>query len=308
MNRRSGFSLVELLAVIAIIGLLIGLLLPAVQAARESSRRSTCANNLRQLALGCMQYESSQGHFPSGGWGFQWTGDPDAGLGQTQPGGWSFQVLSFIEQTPLFTMGSDGVVASNSTQRESARDRGGIAVATFACPTRRSATRLPCTSGVYQNMARIDTSGGIDYAANGGTNSPAQTFGGSGSGSKGYPQMVEDCRATGIVFPCSRITPAHIRDGLSTTVLLGEYYRNPDDYGTAIASIYGGHSLVVALNGLAQDRAGVTTGNFGSGHATNCSFAFCDGAVRPIRYDIAPTVRFRLLHRDDRETVNLDGL
>ena len=97
-RRRAAFSLVELLTVIAIIAVLVGLLLPAVQSARESSRRSSCANNLKQLALGCLSYDSSQGHFPSGGWAWQWTGDPDAGLGPQQPGGWAFQVLPFIEQ------------------------------------------------------------------------------------------------------------------------------------------------------------------------------------------------------------------
>jgi prepilin-type N-terminal cleavage/methylation domain-containing protein len=316
LRRRAAFTLVELLTTIAIIAVLIGLLLPAIQSARESSRRTACANNLKQLALGCLAFVESQGHFPSGGWGFQWTGDPDAGLGQTQPGGWSYQILPFIEQQALFAMGTDGVVprtvptsitGNSATQRNGSRDRGGIPVAAFVCPSRRGVSALRCDSGAYQNMASITVSAGIDYAANGGTNSPANTFGGGNSGATGFPHLAEVCASTGIVFPCSRITPAHVRDGLSLTVLLGEYNRNPDTYDSAIASIYGGHSLVVALNGFAQDRAGVaSTGNFGSTHATNGHFAFCDGAVRPIGYDIATPTRTSLLHRNDRAPTSMD--
>ncbi|MBQ2682463.1 MAG: DUF1559 domain-containing protein [Thermoguttaceae bacterium] len=87
--RRKGFTLVELIVVIAIIGLLIGLTIPAVQAAREAARRAQCANNLKQLGLAVLNYHDTLGSFPAGCWGSEMStcvyangtspSDPDGG-------------------------------------------------------------------------------------------------------------------------------------------------------------------------------------------------------------------------------------
>ena len=105
-RRFTGFSLLELLVVIAIIGLLIQMLLPAVQSAREAARNLNCKNNLRQLAMAALNHESTHGHFPSGGWGRLWTGDPDRGIGAKQPGSWCYQLLPYVEQQDLYNWGA----------------------------------------------------------------------------------------------------------------------------------------------------------------------------------------------------------
>src|SRR2546423_719309 len=98
-NPRSAFTLVELLVVIAIIGVLVALLLPAVQAAREASRRSSCSNNLKQLSLAMLNYEDTFKALPGGvgRWGCCW-------------GTWQVRVLPFMEQGVLSNLyiNSDG--------------------------------------------------------------------------------------------------------------------------------------------------------------------------------------------------------
>lgn len=110
-KKKDAFTLVELLVVIAIIGVLISLLLPAVQAAREASRRMSCANNLKQLGLAMQNHHASRNRFPSGYESFPTNGDPgsvpawarlDAETWDAGPGwGWGAQLLPYIEQSTI---------------------------------------------------------------------------------------------------------------------------------------------------------------------------------------------------------------
>lgn len=94
-RSRGAFTLVELLVVIAIIGVLVALLLPAIQSAREAARRSQCGNNLKQIGLGMLNYESARKHFPPGQY-------RPAGIKDKHALGWAVWHLPYIEQQNLF--------------------------------------------------------------------------------------------------------------------------------------------------------------------------------------------------------------
>jgi prepilin-type N-terminal cleavage/methylation domain-containing protein/prepilin-type processing-associated H-X9-DG protein len=116
IRKPLGFTLVEMLVVIAIIGVLIGLLLPAVQAARESARRSSCQSNLRQMALAVLQHESIHNSLPLGTTGFP-NGEISGKRGSNSLS-WQYFILPFIEQLDLF---EKAAVQSGETQDSAER-------------------------------------------------------------------------------------------------------------------------------------------------------------------------------------------
>ncbi|MBN1853988.1 MAG: DUF1559 domain-containing protein [Pirellulales bacterium] len=312
-TRPSAFTLVELLVVIAIIGILVALLLPAVQAAREAARRSECSNKIKQLALAAINHAETHKFLPSGGWGWNWVGDPDRGFGERQPGGWTYSVLPYMEEDALWSMGegvTDAALKRRLLSEMNAQQPGG-----FICPSRRTVKPTGVkTHWAPHNCNFIDTSGKSDYAICIGDALQADYMGFSGPSS--YSQG-DDLDST--VWPadddprsdhffngvCSirrEIKLSQIIDGTSKTYLFGEKYLRPESYdgvGSSGSSTYDygdNETIFCGFNRDYQrstyyeplpDRPGaILSDGFGSAHPGALNMAMCDGSVHTVSYDV----------------------
>ena len=241
---QRGFTLVELLVVIAILSILVALLLPAIQAARESARMAQCKNNLRQIGLGILHYENTKQEFPAGGWSSSWTGDPNVRTGSRQPGGWIYQSLPYLEQRSIANIGlglTGGDLITTLSQQ------GKAVISLFNCPSRRPAQLYPVEDSITWNFMPLDHAAKTDYAANGGSTVRVNR---SSAPTRGIPFVYSDCRGeypncrwmnsqswiefnwNGIVGDHSGVQMQQITDGSSRTLLTGEkwlfelYYHN----------------------------------------------------------------------------------
>lgn len=328
-QKRNAFTLVELLVVIAIIGILIGMLLPAVQYVREAARKTSCANSLRQQALALHNYESTYEMFPSAlclGEGFGWG---DASLErEVPPGGyddfgfpnagplwsWSMRIAPYIDFGALY---EDADLGAWPWWQQLPGNRGdvvGVRCPIFLCP---SDVR---NSAVWRNGA--------------GHEAMVTSY----LGVNGRNQFKETGGQDGILYVNSQVTFGNITDGSSNTLLIGE--RPPSDnllYGWQWAGIgaspsgswFGTTDVVLGVHehatlpgtgtpvtdyfrpGEASDPSNLHRYHFWSSHPGGGQWAFADGSVRFLRYAIDNpggvelTLLEKLASRFDGEMVDL---
>ncbi len=323
---RRAFTLVELLVVIAIIGILIALLLPAVQAAREAARRSQCTNNLKQIGLAFHNFQDTHGKLPNGAR----DGDHripsalDACCRSTTRYGWSwsYQILPFIEQPAVYDLSSDSndpSPPSESVYNTKETTVAGTAITTYYCPSRR----IPkLHSSSYK----------CDYAGNAGERIPGGNIRQSGSsGQKGV--VIQTDR--------DKIRIELIKDGSSNTIMVGEKALNPASqgseggdnerwnnagwdedvirYGAALYNnvTYGlppisdndAPKTVNSVWTTIVDKGGYAWGQwhpfFGSTHPGGTNFCLADGSVRLITETVDDKVFRRLSLANDGEAVEV---
>lgn len=332
-RARAGFTVIELLVVLAVIGVLIALLLPAVQQTRESARRSQCQNHLKQIALATVQFEEINGAFPPARIQPRPNEtDPALECGGEEPT-WLIRILPWLDAASQY---SQWELYNPFRLHDDAQRNANLAV--FLCPTRRSMSQaigkrtfsisgtvttitLPCGCPltVTKGGTQEEVTGAVgDYAGNHGDLSPGAWgsstdlwFGGNGTGViiSSRAQCLNDQPVNWI----DRIRNADITDGASNTFLagelhvragkLGEFPENPPMYDGdyfGAASRIGGPTMPLAL-GSRDTTASMLA--FGSWHEGICNFALCDGSVRAVNSRVSTRTLGYLCNRHDNEVI-----
>jgi prepilin-type N-terminal cleavage/methylation domain-containing protein len=314
---RGAFTLVELLVVIAIIGVLVALLLPAVQAARESARRMSCSNNLKQSSLSSHGYHDVYNVLPPSRL------DHRGGLT------WAVQLLPYLEQdnffklwdiTRLYYDQGANVTAGDVIRR--------TPVKAYLCPSRqRPGAALSITGDTpdtpfsgARSPPDYYTGAVSDYAACIGNDTTPESSGIAGEGGNGafsvalipwiYVRTPTTGGPPGILGPQKSMTRfSNITDGLSNTFFIGEKHIRLGQFGNGNSegdgSVYNGDVLSFharaagTSNPLALGPTERFRTQFGSYHPGICQFAFGDGSVRAIPVNITPSILNALAQRDD---------
>jgi prepilin-type processing-associated H-X9-DG protein len=307
-------TLVEMLVVIALVGVLCGLLLPAIQGARESARAAICRNHLRQIALAISLFETTQRSFPPA----RFAGRPDDPAPVDPGPTWVLRVLPWLEEGAAADTWEPG--RPYGSQPEAIRQ---LVVPTLLCPTRRSpGTALlpteelpplaaPC--GCLFPGRQVAGGGLTDFAGNQGDLTPVSgapdgdfTMGGNGTGT-----IVSSRSLPGTLRWRDQVRARDVSDGMSRTLVAGELHvrrplvLRPPDCGPALDGSSFHHMTRVGgpggplAAGPDDEVGGMASVVFGSWHPGACHVAYADGRIVSLSPALDPTILGRLCNRRD---------
>jgi prepilin-type N-terminal cleavage/methylation domain-containing protein len=218
--KRCAFTLVELLVVIAIIGILIGLLLPAVNAAREAGRRVKCQNNLKQVGLAVLGFNDTFGRFPEGTYDLI---DDQGGSSVQNRRCWMHEILPYIEFGGLYKQ-FDSYMSSSGNAGALGFPGLQTVIPTLVCPDDSNAPKLHTYWGGYNGNANQGFSGNVVLCASSDTMNPNG--------------LQSSTTVNGVCFARSKVTMAKITDGSSHTALSTELILSPDTIAHDIRGRY----------------------------------------------------------------------
>jgi prepilin-type N-terminal cleavage/methylation domain-containing protein/prepilin-type processing-associated H-X9-DG protein len=301
-SRKQGFTLIELLVVIAIIAVLIALLLPAVQSAREAARRVQCVNNLKQIALAAMNYESANGTYPPAACSSL---DPAKSGAYYRDNFSSFvRLLPFTEQAPMYNAVNFNMTYANVENYTIA----GVKLSILVCPSDTNTdpqyiSKLTPNTGFSSNYDLVPTTNiylqyFTSYSGNQGTFHSNYYIGAKGG-------TAVQTQQNGVITIDGNVTIAGITDGTSNTFLYGEkahglFARFDTTYSNSDTSWQTGlyfdtmFTTLYPPNVGTSSTPGLTPAGFNyyyptaatSYHSGGVNFAFADGSVRFIKNSI----------------------
>jgi prepilin-type N-terminal cleavage/methylation domain-containing protein/prepilin-type processing-associated H-X9-DG protein len=281
MVRRRGFTIVELLVVVAIIGALVALLLPAVQAAREASRRAQCQSNLRQIGLALSSYEGRQKAFPIGCIGCRYTPPMPGQPPKVQLFlSWNAHLLPDLEQAALW----HSIDLAVPTYSEPNRTTGATQLGAFLCPSTDIDERLS-RGGLWKGQAFTDYGGlyGVEGKGHEATDPDAL-------------QWLDD-KWLGVLVYENAVRARDIADGIAYTAAVAEMLRRRESETEWLC----GHN-VFAQDGESPINGDSQLGNeIGSPHPGGALLAFCDGHVEFISESLSQRALNALLTRAGEE-------
>ena len=277
---------------------------------------------MRNMVLAWLNHESSLGFLPSSGWGWRWQGDPDRGYGKSQPGGWAYDILAYMEEQQLRDLGKG---MEDSMKGQAMLTVVSTPISIFNCPTRREARTYPKSKGgvLGENLAECQEGrcnvARSDYRANSGNIALGETRGPTGDRSLNFDgEPYHNGRANGLTHHVSQTRLGQVSDGTSKTLCIGEKYMNADRYTDGLDPADDQN----ILQGIDRDVNGYTASmlngrvvedfvprrdvhglglnwTFGSSHDAIFNTVFIDGSGRTLEYGIEPDVFFLMGGRND---------
>jgi prepilin-type N-terminal cleavage/methylation domain-containing protein/prepilin-type processing-associated H-X9-DG protein len=277
-RQRTGVTLIELLVVIAIIGLLVSLLLPGIQAARESARRVQCHNNVRQIGIGLITFEEANRKYPTG-----CIGRPSPGASDKRCISWNVQLLSSIECAELKSQ-FDFSVPSYDPRNRSV---GHTLVSSFICPSTPE-------FDLYSPDVAFKGAAFTDYGGIYGVEGTGRNVERPDSGPQGESQDAQNSEpiqtlrddSLGVMLYEVPVAPRDVTDGLSKTAIVGEL---------SLRRVKAMDEWVNGLNIFAQEQSTPINGvglknEIGSPHPGGASLVFCDAHVEFVAESIEQSV------------------
>jgi prepilin-type processing-associated H-X9-DG protein len=310
--------LIELLVVIAIIGVLVALLLPAVQSAREAANRTKCQNNLKQLALAAQEYHDSFNAFPAGWYCWAPTYDSNNNLVSGdqfcatpgtpyQPYMWNGIVGLFLkmEQINLFNELNFNNYTTDPSNATGIRRT----IEGFVCPSFRRPTTVATASGSSptSQLGPSDYRGNMAAGFIGATTDNCPNLNPTAAATNVYCLMYDN----GMLYQNSTVGMAQITDGTSTTILMGESVYPFGVWSQATSSCIR-TNVDRSINKPITVTTSTGTTNYwtywASMHPGQVNFAYCDGTVRPVTAQINKLTLNKLMTRAGGETISSDEI